>query len=109
MSSRNGKTSHVHGVVVLGSFKEGPHGSPRSSPRISASALPGGLLETNTFYWVLQYLNSRDLKGSLWLGETSNSQRTTETCWIEPGRVPFSPLGTGCLDTLRGLWTLFTT
>lgn len=67
MSSRNGKTSHVHGVVVLGSFKEGPHGSPRSSPRISASALPGGLLETNTFYWVLQYLKtqefSRDLCG----------------------------------------------
>lgn len=50
------------------------------------------------------FKNSGDLKGSpLCLGEKPNPQRTTETCWVGPGRVPFSPLGTGCLDALRGL------
>lgn len=65
MSSQSGKTSHVHGIVVLGCFKEGPHGSPRRSPRISASASPGGLLETNTLYWVLQYLKTQEISWDL--------------------------------------------
>ena len=70
MSSQSGKTSHVHGIVVLGCFKEGPHGSPRRSPRISASASPGGLLEMQKLLEMQNFRSAQNylsysLRGSL--------------------------------------------
>lgn len=79
-------------------------GLQEAVPESLSFCITWGLLETNTFYWVLQYLNSRDLKDSVFKRDTQLPRKL-----LRPAgwglRVPFSPLGTGCLDTLRGVWT----